>query len=263
MVSQPGPGHSQVPPGAHEQTEGLSKRSCCASGGRSLGLPREAQGPHRRSPAVAPGAFPTLTAETKPAPAGLQGTAHQTTRLCLHSFPPPTASPGASHPWGERQGPGTTASFHMSMGAPIPSPGSPQPGKPQFPEASGKQGGEDEEGGWGRLPSSGRRGSSEQAEDAGLRPAAGLSWARPVLAALIRVGRTKEQRIELASRGSRPASVSPTSWLCGLANYPPSRLHPPFPPFLAFAFLSFNCKIFTTITLDVYSAYQSPSTCVL
>ena len=67
-VSQPSPGHSQVPPGAHEQTEGLSKRSCCASGGQSLGLPREAQGPHRRSPAVAPGAFPTLTAKTKPAP---------------------------------------------------------------------------------------------------------------------------------------------------------------------------------------------------
>ena len=121
-MSQPSPGHSQVPPGAHEQTEGLSKRSCCASGGQSLGLPREAQGPHRRSPAVAPGAFPTLTAKTKPAPAGLQGTARQTTPLCLHSFPPPTASLGASHLWGERQGPGTTASFHVSMGAPTPSP---------------------------------------------------------------------------------------------------------------------------------------------
>ena len=36
---------------------------------------------------------PILMAKTKPALVSLQGTARQTTWFCLHSFPPPTASP--------------------------------------------------------------------------------------------------------------------------------------------------------------------------
>ena len=246
-------GAPKSPHGAHEQTEGLNKRSCCASGVCPWGFPGNLRGPSVQVLLWPQEHSPTLMAKTKAASASLQGTACQTTRFCPTRSHPSPPHPGASHPWGERQGPGTTASFHMSMGAPPPSLGSPQPGKPQFPEASGRQGGEHEEQGGGRLPSSGRSRASEQSEDSGPRPAAGFSWARPGLAALVRVGRTQRQMTELGPRvGSRPASVSPTSLLCGPANYSPS-LPPSLPLFrpffpLTLKYLQKLLWIFTALT---------------
>ena len=52
------------PHGAHEQTGGLRKCSCCAAAGLSLGLPR-CLGSHHASPAVASGAFPHAEGQDK------------------------------------------------------------------------------------------------------------------------------------------------------------------------------------------------------
>ena len=50
--------------GAHEQTQGLRKCSCCASAGLSLGLPRCLRS-HHASPAVASEAFPHTDGQDK------------------------------------------------------------------------------------------------------------------------------------------------------------------------------------------------------
>lgn len=113
-------GAPKSPHGAHEQTEGLNKRSCCASGVCPWGFPGNLRGPSVQVLLWPQEHSPTLMAKTKAASASLQGTACQTTRFCPTRSHPSPPHPGASHPWGERQGPGTTASFHMSMGAPPP-----------------------------------------------------------------------------------------------------------------------------------------------
>ena len=143
-------------------------------------------------------------------------------------------------------------------GCPHPQPWVPTAWQTQFPEALTSKGVRMRSRGGGRLHSSGRRWGIRALRRH--RPET-CCWVLLGLAragCLIGVGRTEEQRIELGPReGSWPSSVSPTSLLCGPANYFPS-----LPPSLL-PFLSFNFKIFTKITLDVYSAYQSSLMCVL
>lgn len=245
----------------NEQTEGLNQRSCCASGVCPWGFPGNLRGPSVQVLLWPQEHSPTLMAKTEAAPASLQGTARQTTRFCPHSFPPPTASPRASHPWGERQGPGTTASFHMSMGAP-PSPGSPQPGKPQFPEASGKQGGEHEEQGGGRLPSSGRRSGIRAIRR--LRPEA-CCW---VLLGQARAGCPRQGGKDGqandragATGGLEARFSSPTSLLCGRANYSPSL--PLFRPFFpsTLKYLQKSLWTFTALISPLYCMFSEEAEC--
>lgn len=93
VVSEPSPGHSQVPP-----TGPMSKQGGSANAAAVLqrvcpwGFPG-ASGPTTQVLLWPQEHSPTLRAKTKPASVSLQGTARQTPWFCLHSFPPPATSP--------------------------------------------------------------------------------------------------------------------------------------------------------------------------
>lgn len=156
VVSEPSPGHSQVPPRGPRANTGAPQMQLLCFSGSVPGASQVPQRSHRASPAVASGAFPHADGQDKTCTpdhmvlSPLIPTPHHLTR-------------GASHPWGERQGLDAPllGTFRDHSLIPhvhgCPHPGSPQPGKPSSQRGLASKGVRMRSRGGGRLHSSGRR----------------------------------------------------------------------------------------------------------